>query len=103
MDVSNIESLITSLGFPIACVIGLACFVVYVIKTVNTQNQKHLENLQSECKEREEKLYEQIKENTAINGKFAEIIAKYDTKLDNIEHDVKDIKHDITVIKTRSE
>ena len=68
---------------------------------MTTQQILNMEALQERCKEREDKLYEEIKEGREINGKFAEIIAKYDAKLDEIISDVKDIKDDIVEIKAQ--
>jgi F0F1-type ATP synthase membrane subunit b/b' len=76
MEVAFVE-LIGSVGFPIACVIALGLFIVKIYNQSVT---------------RENELRSEIKENQKINGKFAEIIAQYEIKLDEIKADVKDIK-----------
>lgn len=70
-------SLISTLGFPIACVIALGFFVWHIYK---------------QSVVREEKLMQEITENRLVNTKFAEIIAQYEVTLGEIKNDVKDIK-----------
>lgn len=94
--------LIPTLGFPIVCVIAMALFIVYMVKSNNEENKTTMESLQERCKEREDKLFDEIAENRKINGKFAEIIAKHEEKLDEIKRDVKDIKTDIIEIKANN-
>ena len=40
MGVENISSLITTLGFPIVCVIACAYFITYIIKEEREENKK---------------------------------------------------------------
>ena len=101
MDISAITNIISNLGFPIACVFALAWFGWYMVKHTNEINAKNMEQVQSRCKEREEKLYQEIKENREVNAKAIETIAHYAEKLDTIQEDVKEIKSDITVIMTK--
>ena len=82
-----IAELIPTVGFPIACVIAMAAFIFYVYKRMEVNT-----------KEREDILYNEIKENRAINKKAIDTIAHYAEKLDVIQNDVNDIKTDITVI-----
>ena len=103
MDLGTIESLITSLGFPIVCVIGMAWFAFYLVKSGREESQHNMEKLQENCKAREEKLYAEIAENRKINADAVKIITKYAESLDIIQSDVSDIKTDITVLKTKSE
>lgn len=60
-----------------------------------------MEQVQARCKEREEKLYEEIKENRAVNAKAIETIAHYAEKLDSIQDDVSEIKTDITILMSK--
>ena len=69
--------LISSLGFPIACVIALGFFVW---------------NIYKQSVIREEKLLTEITENRLVNTKFAEIIGQYEITLGEIKTDIKDIK-----------
>ena len=102
----NWQEMISTLGFPIVCVIAMGVFIYRIYQdmkvekeTTREDSKANMEAVQARCKEREDKLYEEIKENRAINGKFADIIAKYDSKLDEIITDVKDIKEDIMDMK----
>ena len=101
MDISAITNIISNLGFPIACVFALAWFGWYMVTHTNEINAKNMEQVQSRCKEREEKLYQEIKENREVNAKAIETIAHYAEKLDTIQEDVKEIKSDITVIMSK--
>lgn len=99
MEVETLVELINTIGFPIACVFGMAWFIFTFYKNYTAEVKANMESLQNSSAEREEKLYAEIRENREINGKFAEIIAKYDTKLDEIITDVKEIKEDIIELK----
>jgi hypothetical protein len=68
---------VSTLGFPIACVLALGIFVY---------------KLWQQSVTREEKLMAEITENRLVNTKFAEIIAGYDVTLGEIKSDVKEIK-----------
>lgn len=101
MDATTLIDLIPTLGFPIVCVIAMALFIFYMVKTNREETAKNMEAVQARCKEREDKLFSEITINREINAKFAEIIAKYDTKLEDIKTDVKEIKQDIIEIKAK--
>ena len=75
--------LITTVGFPIACVIAMGWFIFKIY---------------NQSIKREDELREEIKENREINGKFADIINRYSLELGEIKNDVKEIKEDIIVI-----
>ena len=60
-----------------------------------------MEKLQERCIARENKLYEEIKENRIVNAKAIETIAHYAEKLDSIQYDVDEIKTDINVLLNR--
>ena len=76
--------IMSSFGFPVACVIALACFIWYFFK-----------QSKDESRERENSLADFIRRSQEINAQFAEIIAKYEVKLDEIHKDIEDIKEDI--------
>ena len=89
MDVSNITQLITSLGFPIVCVVAMA----YAMWKVYTRSEDRNE-------QREDKLYKVIsdaqvqnKELSDTNAKFVTILESYESDLDGIKTDVTDIKN----------
>lgn len=98
MEMANITELISSFGFPVACVIALGWFAFYMVKKITEDNGKTMEQMRARCDAREEKLYEEIKENREVNARAIETISKYAEKLDAIQHDVNDIKTDITII-----
>lgn len=77
MTIAVFVELLTTVGFPIVCVIALGWFVWHIYK---------------QSVEREEKLMTEITENRLINTKFAEIIAGYEITLDEIKDDIKDIR-----------
>ena len=92
MDVSNITQLITSLGFPIVCVIAMA----YAMWKVYTRSEDRNE-------QREDKLYKVIsdaqvqnKELSDTNAKFVTILRNYESDLDGIKTDVTDIKNKLS-------
>ena len=100
-EVKLITDLIASLGFPIFCVLGMGWFIYQVFQKTTTQAQENMEKVQQRCKEREDKLYEEITKNREVNAKAIETIAHYAEKLDIIQSDINDIKTDITVIMTK--
>lgn len=101
MDLAAIMELVSTLGFPIACVIAMGAFIFYIYKKQSADNAANMEKVQERCKEREEKLFEEIKLNREVNAKAIETIAHYAEKLDTIQQDVREIKSDITVIMSK--
>ena len=70
MDVSNITQLITSLGFPIVCVIAMA----YAMWKVYTRSEDRNE-------QREDKLYKVISDAQVQNKELSDTNAKFVTSL----------------------
>lgn len=93
--------LIPTLGFPIVCVIALACFVVYIFNNNNEQVKDWMDKVEKSCDKREEKLYQEITENRMINQKAIETIASFADKIGVIQEDVRDIKEDLIEIKSQ--
>lgn len=84
MDWNNISTIISTVGFPIFCVVCLGYFVWKAFNMVMQNN-----------KEREGKLYDtiaeirgQLKEASATNASFVKI-------LENMSKDIEDIKDKI--------
>ena len=98
---SFLAELIPTLGFPIICVIGLGWFIYKIYTDTTKQNAENMEKVQARCQEREDKLYTQLEKQNEINGRFANIIAQYDVKLDTIQNDIAEIKTDVAVIMNR--
>lgn len=92
MDITVIEHLITALGFPIVCVIGLAFFIWKIWQNSNTQNEK-----------REEKLYVIIDKAQEQNERLNQTNAEFVAVLDSYKKDIQEIKTDVIDIKNRIE
>lgn len=86
MEIATIAELITTLGFPIACVLALGFFVWTIYK---------------QSIERENKLMEEITENRLVNEKAIETIAQFAERFTHIESDVELIKNDVVLIKDK--
>lgn len=93
--------LLPTVGFPIVCVIALGAFVFYIYKQTTKENAANMEKVQARCKEREEILFQEIKENREVNAQAIATIARYAEKLEIIQADVNEIKTDITIIAER--
>ena len=94
---------IGTFGFPIVCCLVLGWFVFKIYKDTTKQNAENMEKVQARCKEREEKLYQEMEKQNEINNKAIDTIAHYAEKLDSIQQDIKDIKTDITVIMAKQD
>lgn len=90
MDVSTITQLITSLGFPIVCVIAMAYAMWKVYIRSEDQNET-----------REDKLYEVIAKAQAQNQELSDTNAKFVSILENYESDLDEIKTDVVDIKSK--
>lgn len=90
MDFATIVELIGTVGFPLVAVLVMGWFIFKIYT-----------DTQVKTKEREERLYEEIKENREVNAKAVTTIALYADKLDTIQHDISGIKTDITTLTER--
>lgn len=98
MELSILNELFSSVGLPIALIVVLI-FVIYQMgKKQNEQAEKNMQMVQERCKEREEVLYEEIRENRRVNEKAIDTISRYSEKLEVIQTDVREIKQDITLL-----
>jgi preprotein translocase subunit YajC len=86
MDIAMITELISTLGFPMACVIAMGFFIYKIYK---------------KSEDREDKLMLEIEENRRINADAIATIGKYAGSIDEIKHDISEIKNDINVIKNQ--
>ena len=93
--------IISTLGFPIACVVAMGAFIFHIYKQTTKENAENMEKVQARCKEREDKLYTELAKSQEVNSKAIETIAHYAEKLDVIQKDISDIKTDITIIKSQ--
>ena len=101
MDLAAIGSFIGTIGFPIACAIGMAWFIFTIYKNTTKENAANMEKVQKRCQEREDKLYGELEKCRQVNEKAIDTIAHYAEKLDTIQKDIGDIKNDIVVITTK--
>lgn len=85
-------------GLPVALIVVLLFVIWQMGKMQNETAAKNMKAVQDRCKEREEVLMGELKENRQINAKAIETIAHYAEKLDVIQQDIHDIKHDVSLI-----
>lgn len=86
MELGAITELITTLGFPIACVVAMAFFIWKIYK---------------QSVEREATLMVAIEENRKVNDKAIQTIALYAERLTHIEDNITEIKTDVVLIKDK--
>ena len=75
MGIEEISSVITTLGFPIVCVIACAYFINYIIKAEREENQK-----------REEKYIETINQFSVVLDKVNDNLSTNNKRLEYIEN-----------------
>ena len=76
----EITNLVTSLGFPIVCVIACAYFINYIVKAEREENQK-----------REEKYIETINQFSVVMDKVNENLINNNKRLEYIENKLDEI------------
>lgn len=86
MDVALLIELITTVGFPIVCVIALGIFIFKIYKRSES---------------REDILMDEISRMREINAQAIDTIAHYSEKFDSIQKDIGEIKADIAVIMAK--
>ena len=80
MGIEEITSAITTLGFPIICVIACAYFINYIIKAEREENQK-----------REEKYIETINKFSVVMDKVNENLINNNKRLEYIENKLDEV------------
>ena len=80
MGVEEITKIITSLGFPIVCVIACAYFINYIIKAERDENQK-----------REEKYIETINKFSLVLEKVNDNLSAINKRLEYFENKLDDV------------
>ena len=88
MDVNTIQTLITTLGFPICVCVALSWFIYKAFEKFTTQSEK-----------REEKLYTVIAQAQETNERLSKTNAEFVAVLNTYKSDLEDIKADVTEIK----
>ena len=80
MGVEEITKFITTLGFPIVCVIACAYFINYIIKAEREENQK-----------REEKYIETINQFSVVMDKVNDNLIANNKRLEYIENKLDEV------------
>ena len=80
MGIEEITSAITTLGFPIICVIACAYFINYIIKAEREENQK-----------REEKYIETINKFSVVMDKVNDNLIANNKRLEYIENKLDEV------------
>ena len=83
--IEEITKLITTLGFPIVCVIGCAYFINYIIKAERDENQK-----------REEKYIETIIKFSVVLEKVNDNLSAINKRLEYFENKLDEVCCDVT-------
>lgn len=83
MEVATIVELISAVGFPIALVIAMGWFIWTIYK---------------KSEQREDALRTQIVESQKVNAEAIHTITLYAERLTTIEEDVKEVKHDVSIL-----
>ena len=80
MGVENISSLITTLGFPIVCVIACAYFITYIIKEEREENKK-----------REQQYIDTINKFSVVLEKVNDNLSAINKRLEYFENKLDDV------------
>ena len=88
MDINSLMKIFETFGLPIALIIVLIFIIYQMGKYQNEVAKENMKTIQDGCKKREDALMEEIKENRKINAKA----------IDTIQTDIKEIKHDVSLI-----
>ena len=86
------EQMITNLGFPIACVVGLAYYFVQKDKSSREDINKIIDNLREDNKLDRELYRDTIDKFDNKLDKFAIALESNNNRLESIEDDIKSIK-----------
>ena len=82
--VDEISNLVTTLGFPIVCVIACAYFINYIIKAEREENQK-----------REEKYIETINKFSVVLEKVNDNLSAINKRLEYFENKLDEVCCDV--------
>ena len=91
------EQMINSLGFPIACVVGLSYYFVQKDKSSREDINKIIDNLREDNKLDRELYRDTIDKFNNKLDKFAIALESNNNRLEAIEDDVKSIKNRVGV------
>lgn len=88
MDVNVIQTAITTVGFPIVCVLALGWFIYKAFEKFTAQSEK-----------REEKLYTVITNAQSVNERLTQTNSEFVDVLNSYKSDLEEIKSDVSEIK----
>lgn len=91
------EQMINSLGFPVACVVGLAYYFVQKDKASREDINKIIDNLREDNKLDRELYRDTIDKFDSKLDKFAIALESNNNRLESIEDDVRSIKERVGV------
>ena len=91
------EEIISNLGFPIACVCGLAYYFVQKDKATREDINKIMDNLREDNKIDREMYRDTIEKFDCKLDRFAIALENYNGELVTIKNDVKNIKDKVGV------
>ena len=91
------EQMITNLGFPVACVVGLAYYFVQKDKSSREDINKIIDNLREDNKLDRELYRDTIDKFDSKLDKFAIALESNNNRLENIECDIRNIKEKVGV------
>ena len=91
------EQMITNLGFPVACVVGLAYYFVQKDKASREDINKIIDNLREDNKLDRELYRDTIDKFDSKLDKFAIALESNNNRLESIEDDVRSIKEKVGV------
>ena len=91
------EQMISNLGFPIACVVGLAYYFVQKDKASREDINKIIDNLREDNKLDRELYRDTIDKFDSKLDKFAIALESNNSRLESIEDDVRSIKEKVGV------
>lgn len=99
MEIETISSLVSTVGFPIFCVLALGFFVYRAYNRISDENRQ-----------REEKLYtmlgksqEQLDRMHDVNEQFVEVLENFKADNEVIKRDIEDIKETVKRLPKRKE
>ena len=91
------EQMITNLGFPIACVVGLSFYFVQKDKANREDVNKIIDNMREDSKEDREMYRDTIKDFSSKLDMFSSALENNTSELGNIKVDVEKIKEKVGV------
>ena len=99
MELNTIISLIGTVGFPIVACLVMGWFIFRIYKNQNESNAKLMDDVQTRCAAREERLNEQITKSQEVNAQAIATITLYAERIGTLEGDIKEIKSDVKELK----